>query len=343
MQHEALVSVIVVNWNGLHFLKACLDSLLTQTYARREVIVVDNGSTDGSFEFLRSEYAGQIALIKNDRNDGYGRGANLGIDAAHGEFIALLNNDAVASPHWLAELIKGMSSEETIGMCACKVLFLQDQQRINSAGNLLYPDGISARRGFGELDTGQYDRLEDTLFPDGSAAFYRKVMLDEIGWFDEDFFIYSEDADLGLRGWFFGWRCVYVPTAVVYHVHSGTMSYFLPRKAMLVERNRLWLAIKLFPLPLLLVSPWFTLTRFFWNAYSVLVSRGSAGHFSANYSKTKLLLILLRAYGSGIRGLPSIIRKRRAIRRRKRMSDGNFIQLIRRFSVSAREIALRDR
>ncbi len=343
MDRSPLISIIVVNWNGRAFLQECLDSLLAQTYPRREVVVVDNASTDGSVAWLKSQYGTRITVIENSHNDGFGTGMNIGFQAATGDFFAILNNDAVAAPRWLEELLTGMFVDPAVGMCACKVLFAHDPRLINSAGNFLYPDGVSARRGFQELDTGQYDRVEETLFPDGSAALYRKAMLDEIGGFDEQFFVYSEDTELGLRGWLMGWRCLYIPTAVVYHAHSGTMSRFSPKKALLVERNRLWVAVKLFPLPMLLLNPVFTLNRFFWNVYSVVSGRGSAGRFCAQYSKTSLVLILLKASVAGVRGLPAMIRKRRRLKANARMDDREFIRLVRRFRVTAKEIALRDR
>jgi len=343
MDRQALISVIVVNWNGRQFLKPCLDSLLAQTYPYREMIVVDNGSTDGSVQLLKAAYGERITIIEQDRNYGFAKAVNRGIQAARGACIALLNNDAIASPQWLAELVGGFLGDPMVGMCACKVLFCLETQRINSAGNLLYPDGISARRGFGELDTGQYERVEETLFPDGSAALYRRAMLDDVGAFDEQFFLYSEDTDLGLRGRLFGWTCLYVPTAAVYHVHSGTVNQLLTQKAFFVERNHCWLAVKLFPLPLLVLSPLFTLIRFVWNVRSVVSQKGSAGRFSAQYSKWTLVLILAKAYLAAFRGLPAMVKKRRAIRRTKRLSDWEFIRLVYRFRVSAKELTLRDR
>jgi GT2 family glycosyltransferase len=340
---QPLISVIVLNWNGRHFLKSCLDSLLVQTHGHREIIVVDNGSTDGSVEFLKACYGSQIVLIKNGRNEGFAKGVNIGVNASRGQYIALLNNDAVADKRWLEELMKGVSQGETVGMCASKILLLSDRQVIDKVGHLLYPDGLNAGRGLGERDRGQYDRMEEVLFPDGSAALYRKAMLDEIGLFDEQFFAYGDDADLGLRGRLFKWTCMYVPTAVVYHVHSGTLGRLSPLKALLVERNRFWLALKLLPLPLLFLSPFFTVARFFWHAYGAFAGQGTAGRFAAQHSKSRLLLILIRAYLSGLTGVPAIIKKRREIRRRKRMTDEEFLMLLHRFRISAKELALRDR
>ncbi len=236
-----------------------------------------------------------------------------------------------------------MSLGEDVGVCACKILFLRHPRVIDKAGHLLYGDGLNAGRGFEEEDRGQYDAVEEVPLADGAASLYRKAMLDEIGLFDEQFFMYGEDAELGLRARLYGWRCIYRPSAVVYHVHSGTIGQFMPLKAMYVERNRFWLAVKLFPLPVLLATPFLTLIRFFWHAYGAMTGKGSAGSFVAKHSRMALLRTLVKAYASAVRGLPRIIRKRLEIRRKKTMTDWEFIKFMWRFRVSARELALRNR
>lgn len=228
-------------------------------------------------------------------------------------------------------------------MCAPKTLLFHNRNVIDKVGDLLYLDGLSGGRGLGEIDAGQYDRVEEVLFPDGCAALYRKRMLDEIGGFEEQFFAYCDDTELGLRGRLFGWRCVYVPTSVVYHVRSGSLGRLSPLKAMLIERNRLWVAVKLFPLPLLCLNPFFASVRYFWQAYGVFAGKGTAGSFCNEHSKAQLFLTLVRAYGSALKGLPAMMRKRKMVRCRKRLTDMEFIRLVRRFRISARELALRDR
>src|SRR5262249_49974462 len=145
------------------------------------------------------------------------------IAAASGDLIALLNNDAEADPGWLASLAEPFSRARDVGMTASKILEYEDPHRIDKAGHIIWPDGQNRRRGTGALNTGQYDREEEVLWPDGCAAMYRKRMLDEIGGFDEDFFAYGDDAELGLRARIAGWRCVYVPGAVVRHHRGSTM------------------------------------------------------------------------------------------------------------------------
>ena len=178
------ISVAVVNWNRREYLRVCLQSLAAQRGADFEVIVVDNGSSDGSAGMARSEF-GATVHRKNQTNLGFCAANNQAFAAARGQFVALLNNDAEAAPDFLANLRRVFDEGPDIGMAAAKVLVWEDPRRIDKVGNLIYPDGQNRGRGTGEIDNGQFDRMEDCLWPDGCAAMYRKAMLDSIGGFDE--------------------------------------------------------------------------------------------------------------------------------------------------------------
>lgn len=336
-----LVSVIVVNWNGAAYLADCLESLQHQSYPDQELLVVDNGSTDGSREWLQTNAEGRFQLILLSANIGFAGGVNTGIRASRGEFIALLNNDACADSDWIRHLVE-KSSDAEVGMVASKILFHERREILDKAGHLFYPDGLNRGRGAGELDTGQFDHSPDIFFPDGCAALYRRILLEDIGLFDEQFFSYGDDADLGLRARWRGWQCAYAPGAKVYHRHSSSLGKYSPEKAFLVERNRFWVAVKLLPLPLLLASPALTLWRFLWHALSIFSRRGLAGGVAREHSAFGLLGALIRAYFSGCAGLPEMLKKRRAIFRRRKISSGEFYGLLRKYRISARELALRD-
>jgi GT2 family glycosyltransferase len=336
-----LASVIVVNCNGLAWLGECLESVEAQTYTPVELLVVDNHSGDGSLEWLRDGRRDKWKLIELPENLGFSGGVNAGIRQSRGEFIALLNNDAIAERDWLSRLVAGLT-DPRVGMAASKILFYDRRNIIDKAGHLLYPDGLNRGRGAGDVDCGQFDRSGEIFFPDGCAALYRRSVFQDVGLFDAQFFAYGDDADLGLRARWRGWDCRYVPGARVYHRHSGTLGKYSPQKAFLVERNRLWVAVKLFPAPLLLASPILTLWRFFWHLCSLFQRRGLAGGVARQHSPGRLFLAMVRAYASGLKGLGPILRKRREVFRRRRISNREYYALMRRFRISARDLALRD-
>jgi len=336
-----LVSVVVVNWNGLDYLPECLQSVRDQSYIPREIIAVDNGSTDGSRRWLQSNAGDQFRLIELESNTGFAAGANAGIRAAEGEFIALLNNDAVAEKDWLENLVAAAGGPD-VGMVASKILFYENRDVIDKTGHLFYPDGLNRGRGAGELDRGQFDRQPEIFFPDGCAALYRKQMLDDVGLFDEQFFAYGDDADLGLRARWRGWRCAYAPAAKVYHRHSRSLGKYSAQKAYLVERNRFWVAVKLLPMPMLLCTPAFTAWRFFWHVASIFSRRGLAGGVARESSASSLFAAAVRAYVSGFAGIDAILRKRREVFKNRKISSGEFLGLMRQYRISAHDLALRD-
>lgn len=336
------VSVVIVNWNGRDYLKECLNSLRRQTWKEFEIILLDNGSTDGSVEYVEENFPGWVRILANERNEGFSGGNNRGIRAASGKYIVLLNNDAQADPRWLEELVKVAGENPRAGMLACKIYLQGGSKIIDNVGHLIYRDGLNRGRGRLEADLGQYEKMEEVFFPSGCAALYRREMLDEVGLFDEDFFAYGDDTDLGLKGRLAGWKCLYVPTAVVHHRYSQSSGAYSALKAFYVERNRVWIAVKYFPLTLLLESPFFTLLRFALQGYGALVGRGAAGRFSEAHSPWKLLRILLKVYLAAFRGLPKMWKKRNEMKRRTRVSQREIRSWFHRFGMSAREISWKD-
>ena len=259
---EPEISVVVVNWNRRDMLVGCLHSLERQLGINFEVILVDNGSNDGSADAAESlTLSYPLRILRNRENTGFCAANNQGIAVARGEWIALLNNDAEAEPDWLSEMLRVAVDDPRVGMVACKIVVFDNPRRIDKVGHLIWPDGQNRGRGTGELDHGQYDRIEEVLWPDGCAALYRRSMLQQIGGFDEDLFAYGDDAELGLRARLAGWGCIYTPHAVVRHRRGSTLGLFSPRRLQLIERNRLLLAVRHFPVSLLVMNPWYTTIR----------------------------------------------------------------------------------
>jgi GT2 family glycosyltransferase len=335
-----LVSVIIVNWNGRHLLGECLDSLLAQSFTDFEVIVVDNGSQDGSAEFVRTHYPA-VKLIRLPENTGFAGGNNEGIRVARGKYVALLNNDTRTDPEWLACLSREAEANPASGMWASKILSYDQPDIIDNVGLLLYRDGLARGQGRLERDHGQYDVGREALFPSGCAALYRRRMLDEVGLFDEDFFAYADDVDLGLRARLAGWGCTYVPAAKVYHRYSSSSSTYSPLKAYLVERNRIWVLLKYYPAELIAASFFFTLKRFLLQFYGAVSGRGASARFSEENGFFYAVAILLKAWCSALTALPRINGWRRWYRRR-RIGRRELYRLFREFGISASELALKD-
>jgi len=334
------ISVIVVNWNRRDLLRRCLASLSRQSASRFEVILVDNGSEDGSVAMARELFGARLPLhvIQNRTNRGFCAANNQGIAAAQGAFIALLNNDAEARPGWLSALRQAFDGRPEVGMAASKILVMDDPQRIDKVGHLIYPDGQNRGRGSGEPDLGQYDRLEEVLWPDGCAAMYRRSMLDEIGGFDEDFFAYGDDAELGLRARIAGWRCLYVPEAVVLHHRAATLGISSARRLELIERNRLLLAVKLFPWSLLVLNPFYYAARLAAGLWAAAHETGELARYAGPQGKLRAALALLKGDLTALPLLPRMLLKRRRVRRLARLSAAELRRLILAHRITLRQM-----
>jgi GT2 family glycosyltransferase len=330
--------VIVVNWNRRDLLKACLQSLRRQQVKQPfEVVVVDNGSNDGSPDMVLNEWGNNplvpIVLLRNPENRGFCAANNQGFAASDTEFVALLNNDAEAEPGWLQALASAFEGRPDVGMAASKILVHEDPRRIDKVGHLIYPDGQNRGRGTGELDEGQYDRVEEVLWPDGCAAMYRRSMLDqirldEIGGFDEDFFAYADDAELGLRARIAGWKCLYMPGAAVRHHRGATLGLRSSRRLELIERNRVLLAVKLFPWSLLWLNGVYYAMRLGAGLWAAVTGQGEVGKFPGLRGKLQAALALLKGDLAALLLIPRMLAKRRGIERFRKLSPRDVRRLI---------------
>lgn len=308
---EPKVSVIILNYNGKHFLKDCLDSALDQTYPNHEVIVVDNDSSDGSVGFVEENYP-EVTLIKNTDNLGYAEGNNVGIRKAledpHVEYVILLNNDTKVKSDWLAELVR-VAEEEKAGMVGSKILFWNGKF-IDSVGLIMWKEGESGDRGSGE-PANRYNQKIEIFGPCGAAALYSRELLEDVGmdgdYLDSDFFMYGEDTDLTLRARLLGYRCFYSPQAVVYHKGGGSAGKGSPLSNYYGRRNRTNSLIKNYPTSLLLkYLPRILLKEIALVGYAL--ARGE-------------LIVTLKAKLDFMKGLRKMLGKRYMIQARKRVSD----------------------
>jgi len=335
-----LVSIIILNLNGRNFLSDCLNSLRRQTYKNFEIIVVDNGSSDGSAEFVKDNFP-EVKIIENKQNLGFPKPNNQGFEIALGDYIVTLNNDTVVDEKWLEHLVLAAEKDKRIGMCASKILSMSNHRQIDSAGVNICLDGMSRGRGRLEIDNGQYDNEKEILFPSACAALYKREMLEQTGFFDEDFFAYCDDSDLGLRGRLAGWKAILVPDAAVYHYYSGTGGKYSSLKAYLVERNHFWLVVKYFPPELIILFPFFTLWRFLLQAVAALSGRGASSEFFSEHSFFQSLGVIFRAYYDAVKKIKVFYKKRGEIKKQKTISRKEFYRLLFKYRLKFSEIVFK--
>jgi GT2 family glycosyltransferase len=313
-----------------------LRSLESQSNRDFEVIVVDNSGSGRARSLVPPDSSARI--IQNSRNAGFGAAVNQGIESSQSAFVATLNDDAVACPGWIEALLRAVRDRPDVGLLASQVR-LQGTGKIDSAGMLIAGDASSKQRGHGE-PVDQFSSSEDVLFPSGSAAMYRRAMLDTIGGFDGDFFLYCEDTDLGLRALWAGWRCLYVPDAIVEHRYSHSAGRASALKAYFVERNRLYAAVKNFPLGMLALAPFIAMIRYVWHLIYMLQGRGKAAEFAQEGGGGAMLAwFVVRAHLSAIFALPGLLAKRRRVRSHARVSSVEFSRMLRRHWVTSRQVA----
>ncbi len=296
------ISVIIPNWNGAQHLPTCLDSLRAQTHAAVEVIVVDNASTDDSLDVL-ARYP-QVRTVALPTNCGFTGACNAGFEAASGAVQVLLNNDTEVDPAWLAHVAAAFEAHPEVGLVASKMLLFDRRDTFHTAGDYVTLDGLAHNRGVWQRDEGQYDHPAYVFSACGGSAAYRAVLLEELGRLDNDFFFSFEDVDLAWRAQLAGWRCLYVPEAVVYHKlkasGGGVTASFHD------ARNRIWTLAKNYPADL-------------WQAHrsAVLAAQRRMAWEAVRAWRGEAARATLRGFVAGVLGIPEMRRKRGAIQARR--------------------------
>ncbi|HEY9712238.1 MAG TPA: glycosyltransferase family 2 protein [Chroococcales cyanobacterium] len=312
---SGLVSIVIPNWNGKRFLQGCLDSIAKQTYKNLEVIIVDNGSKDGSVEYIKESFP-DVRLFCYEENTGFSVAVNWGIRESKGEYVALLNNDTVVDEAWLAELVKVMQARPEIGSAGCKMLAYDDHTLLDGAGDGYRRGGLPGRIGHRERDMGRFDRPRYILGACGGAAIYRHTLFDEIGYLDEDYFAYLEDVDFALRAQSAGYKCYYTPAAIVYHLGCGTTgSGYSPLVVRLSAQNNLNTIVKNIPRELL----WKFLPEIlYWQMYYLAVCTVRGGQVLPWFDGT----------WRAIKMMPRMLEKRREILQKRKVSLAYFEEVI---------------
>lgn len=305
--NSPLLSVIIPHYNGAELLPACFNALRAQTYPHLEIMLVDNGSTDESLALTRRDFP-EVKIIELGQNLGLTGAINRGIEQAGGQIIAALNNDTEVSPGWARALVNALQVHPDAGIAASKILLFDRRNILHSAGDGFGIDGIPINRGVWQEDKGQFDHDTYIFGGCGGAVAYRREMLEDIGLFDEDLFMYLEDVDLNWRAQIAGYRAVFVPQAVVYHRLSATgggpvASFCTGRNTILVLAKNLpgaifhrhWRAIMGAQLRIALEA--------------LRAWRGEAARAR------------LRGQLAGLWGLPHWLAKRNAVKQKKRVDD----------------------
>ena len=304
-KHLGLVTVVIVNWNGGLYIRECLNSLEKQTVPEFSIIMVDNGSSDGSLELVRESFA-EVHIIPLEKNLGFAGGNNIALKGVTTEFVALLNNDAMPHANWLANLVDALHNHPTTGFAASKMLFYHKPDLIDRAGDVFTTAGTALLRGRGK-DAEAYDKKEYVFGACAGAALYRTAMLRDIGLFDEDFFLLYEDVDLSFRAQLNGYRCIYVPEAVVYHVGSGSIGDDSPTSVYYSHRNLEWVYIKNMPDSLIKKT---ILAHLIYDL-AALIFFAAKGRGA----------IYLKAKWDAIKGIRKALKKRRKIQENKKVLD----------------------
>jgi hypothetical protein len=274
------LSIVVLNWNGAALLKQCLPSIMDSCTTGTEVIVVDNASTDDSLEVARA-FPG-VRVVANDTNLGYAAGNNVGFKAATGKYVVTLNNDITVEPDWLQQAVETLEADESIGIVSCRQMSYYDHSRIDTLYS--YPTSHLLLGRYGHRQV--YDPANPlhatpgyVIGANGASAIYRKELIDRLGGFEESFFAYQEECDLHMRAFYAGWKCLYLPQSVVYHMGSVSFDK-VPRTFYYYhERNRMWFIYRNFPWSILLRYLPTILFREFRTATNMTVRRRIIGTY----------------------------------------------------------------
>jgi GT2 family glycosyltransferase len=341
-------AVVIASWNGRKCLKGCFDSLVAQTSQNFEIIFVDNGSEDGSVDFVRKNYAnvfsGRLEFVRFEKNTGFAKGYNAGIERAladkDAKFILILNNDTKLDEKCVEELVNCAKKYPTAGSIQPKVLNFFELDKVDCAGILFSADGVAMNRGYGEKDGGKYSAEEEIFGANGTAALYSRTALEETQlkkgeYFDNDFFAYHEDADLAWRMRLAGFKSYFRPEARLFHIHSATANRISGFKAFFLNRNRFFTLIKNFPAGRLFFAI-FVLTpvRYLLLLVYAIMKEKRGGRENEEEKKRTAAKMILKAWGSVVVSAPSLLKKRRAVQKRRKVSNKEIRRWFREYGIN---------
>lgn len=315
MAHFPFVSIIIVTWNSVKYIYSCLEKLTTQTFQDFEVILVDNGSEDGTLDGLQEKYpAGNLLIHKLSSNLGFTAANNIGARLARGKWLALLNADAFPEPDWLEKLLRTTEQNPEYSFFSSRQIQLNAPQLLDGAGDIYHISGLAWRNGYRLSSKAHGHEQKEVFSPCAAAALYSREAFLNVGGFDEDYFSYFEDVDLGFRLRLSGAKCLYVPEAVVHHVGSASTGKRSDFSVYYGYRNMIWTFVKNMPVQLV----WFFLPLhisaiLFFAIYLTIRGQGKT---------------IWKAIFDAVCGLPKMIEKRRSIQKNRKTKPGELLRVM---------------
>ena len=316
--NSPLISIIVLNYNGLKDLKECFDSLFNLSYKNIEIIFVDNNSQDKSVDFVERNYK-DVKIIELDKNFGFSQGNNFGAKAAKGDYIVLLNNDTIVDKNWISEMVKIAQESKKVGIVGCKIYYYDDRKTLDFAGSACDIYGDTTHIGQLQMDNPLLNIQRKMFYACGASLMISRELYLKIKLFDPTYFIYYEDVDLCWRAWIFGYDVVYVPTSFIYH-KIGRVIKSNKFKKYLLEKNKLRTILKNYEKKTIIkILPGYFLKRF-------------SRIYDAIYYKNRTSSLLFRIYSKAIIWniihIRSLIKYRKIIQSNRKREDKFIFQLM---------------
>ncbi len=308
-----MITVIIPTWNARELLKSCLDALAGQTYSDTETLLADDGSTDGSADYVRREFP-RVRVVALPVNRGFAAAVNAGLRVARGEYVALLNNDVQPDPRWLGEMLGALAKDEGLGFVGPKILNLRHRAMVEAAGGVLLRNGEARDRGRGAPDGPEFEAPRAVAWVTGAACLFRRAVFDRVGLLDESLGSMWEDVDICLRAQLCGFRGLYVPSAVVYHAVSATWGRDARRRLRLTSRNQNRVLLKTLPWRVLLGCMPRMVLHQEWMTLISLLRRDNWAYIGG-----KLDFLL---------GLRDVLRARKIVQKTRTVSDDYMASLI---------------